>query len=258
MAEGGTPDILFNLNIKNLGIKDAYENFVTVKQIAPMAKYVEGKFNSSLSMTTKLDSKMMPVWDSFNGKGSLNIPNASVKGFKPFEVVGDKLNIKELQNPALNNVNTTFTITKGRFYVSPFSYTVLGNKVTLSGSNGLDKSIDYVMSVNVPASKLKNQGNKAISSLLGKNVNLITANSVEVNANIKGTVDSPTVTTSAGNIIKDTKKQVTQEVKKEVNKQIEQKKEEVKKEVQTKVDTVKKKVEEKVKDKLKDLFKKKF
>ncbi len=258
MAEGETPNILFNLNIKNLEIKDAYENFVTVSQIAPMAKYVEGKFNSSLSMTTKLDNQMMPIWDSFNGKGSLNIPNAAVKGFKPFEVVGDKLNIKELQNPSLNNINTTFTITKGRFYISPFSYTVLGNKVTLSGSNGLDKSIDYVMSVNVPATKLKNEGNKAISSILKKDVKLITANSVEVKANIKGTVDSPTVTTSAGNIVEDTKKQVTEEVKKEVNKQIEQKKEEVKKEVESKVDTVKKKVEEKVKDKLKDLFKKKF
>ncbi len=126
MAEGETPDISFNLNIKNIGIKDAYENFVSVKQIAPMAKYIEGKFSSNLSMTTKLNNEMMPVWDTFNGKGSLNIPNAEIKGFKPFEVVGSKLNIKELQNPSLNNVNTTFTITKGRFYISPMSYTVLG------------------------------------------------------------------------------------------------------------------------------------
>ncbi len=114
------------------------------------------------------------------------------------------------------------------------------------------------MSVNVPASKLKSEGNKAISSLLKKDVNLITASSVEVKAYIKGNIDSPDVSTSAGDIVQDAAKQVTDEIKKEVNTQIEKKKEEVKKEIQTQVDTVKKKVEEKVKDKLKDIFKKKF
>jgi len=253
--EGEKPDILFNLTLSNFGFKEAYENFVSVQQFAPMAKYIDGKFNSKLSMTSGLDENMKPVWDSFNSKGSFTIQNAAIKGFKPLEVVGDMLNLQALKNPSLNTVATSFTITNGRLYISPFDFKVLDYKVNVSGSNGMDQTLDYVMGVDIPASNLKQQGNKAISNLIGRDLTLIKANIIQVKANIKGTIDNPSVSTSAGDIVEETTQQVTKQVEQEVQKQIEQKKEEVKQEVQKQADTLKSKLKEEGEKKLKDLFK---
>ncbi len=255
--EGENPDIAFNLNISNLGFKEAFKSFVSVQRFAPMAQYIEGKFNSNLSLTSSLDVDMQPVWNSFNSKGSFSIKNAAIKDFKPLQAVGSALNLDVLKNPALNNVSTTFKITNGRLYVDPFSFKVLNYDVVVSGSNGIDQTIDYSLGVKIPASNLKQQGNRAISSILKKDVQLITANSVEVKANIKGSIENPSVSTSAGDIIQETEKQVTEEVKKEVNKQIEEKKQEAERVVQKQVDTAKTKLQKEVTKKLKDLFKKK-
>ncbi|MGE5811259.1 MAG: AsmA-like C-terminal region-containing protein, partial [Ignavibacteria bacterium] len=255
--EGENPDIAFNLKISNLGFKDAFKSFVSVQRFAPMAQYIDGKFNSNLSLTSSLDADMQPVWNSFNSKGSFSIKNAAIKDFKPLQAVGNALNLDVLKNPSLSNVSTTFKITNGRLYVDPFSFKVLNYDVVVSGSNGIDQTIDYSLGVKIPASNLKQQGNKAISSILKKDVQLITANSVVVKANVKGSIENPSVSTSAGDIIQETEKQVTEEVKKEVNKQIEEKKQEAEKEVQKQVDTAKTKLQKEVTKKLKDLFKKK-
>jgi hypothetical protein len=255
--EGTDPDIMFNLTLNNFGFKEAYENFVSVQRFAPMAQYIEGKFNSKLSLTSTLDGSMKPVWDSFNSTGSLTIQNAAIKGFKPLQVVGDKLNLEALSNPSLNTVSTNFSIKDGRLYVDPFNFKVLNYNVNVAGSNGIDQSLDYVMGVEIPAANLQKQGNKAISGLLGRDVDLIKASTVTVKANIGGTIDNPSVSTSAGDIVEDTKQQVTETVKEEVQQQIEQKKEEVKQEVQKQVDTVKSKLKQEGEKKLKDLLRRK-
>ncbi len=259
--EGAAPDIMFNLDINNFGFKEAYQNFVSVQQFAPMAKYIEGRFTSKMRLTSRLDESMMPVFESFNSRGSFNFQNASIKGFKPLQVVGEKLSLDALKNPAINNAGTNFIINNGRLYISPFSFQVLNYQVDISGSNGLDQTLDYVMGVNIPASNLKGQGNKAISNLLGKDVQLITANSVNVKANIGGTIDNPTVSTSAGNVVGETTQQITKQVEEEVKQQFEQKKEEVQqeiqKEIQKQTDTLTNKVKKEAEEKLKNLFRKK-
>jgi hypothetical protein len=255
--EGTTPDIMFNLNINNLGFKEAYGSFVTVQRFAPMAKYIDGNFTSKLTLTSSLDENMQPVWESFNSSGSFTILNAAIKGFKPLETVGEKLNLDALKNPSLDKVATSFTIKDGRFIVSPFDFKVLNYNVTAAGSNGIDQSIDYVLGVEVPVSSLQQQGNKAISGILGRDVQAIKANTVEVKANIRGTIDNPTVSTSAGNIAGEAVQQVQEQVKQEVQQQIEEKKEEVKQEVQKQADTLQQKVKTEAEKKLKDLFKKK-
>jgi uncharacterized protein involved in outer membrane biogenesis len=254
---GINPSVVFNLNIRDFEIKNTYESFVTVQRFAPMAKYMGGKFSSILSMNTTLDESMQPVWDSFNSSGSLNIRNAAISGFKPLEMVGDKLNIESLKDPRLDNVTTSFTIKNGRFYISPFTFNVLNQEVSFAGSNGIDQSIDYLLAVKIPVSNLKQQANTAISNVLKKDINLITANNVEVKANITGSIESPQVSVSAGDIAQDVQQQITDQIKEEVQSQIDEKKEELKKEAEQQIDTLKNKLKKEAEDKLKDLFKRK-
>jgi hypothetical protein len=255
--EGTNPDIMFNLTLSNFGFRETYESFVTVRQFAPMARYIDGRFNSKLTLTSTLDEGMQPVWNTFTSNGSFAIQNAAIKDFKPLQAVGDQLNLDALRNPTLNNVSTSFSITNGRLHISPFNFRVMNYNVNVAGSNGLDQSIDYVMGVEIPAANLKQQGNKAISNLLGRDLELITASSVQVKANIRGTIDNPSVSTSAGDIVGETTQQVTKQVEEEVKQQIEQKKEEVTQEAQRQVDTLTNKMKQEGEKKLKDLLRRK-
>ncbi len=255
-TKGDKPDISFNMNINKFNVQNTYKSFVTVKQFVPMAQYVQGIFSSKLNLTSTLTDGMLPNWDSFNSKGSLDISHAEVKGFKPFQLIGDKLHLSELSNPTLNNVATTYKIENGRFYLSPVNYKVSNYDVTLSGSNGIDKSLDYKMGINIPAGKLKSNVNQAVSSLLKKNVNVMSSNNIKVDVLIKGQIDSPSLSFSGGETTKGVTKQVQETVKEEVKQKVEEKKQEVQKQVEQKVDTVKKQLEKKAEKKLKDLFKK--
>ena len=255
-TKGPAPDISFNMNISKFNIQDTYKSFVTVKQFVPMAKYVQGTFGAKLNLTSTLTDGMLPNWDSFNSNGNLSIPSAEVKGFKPFQLIGDKLNISQLSNPNLNNVNTSYKITNGRFYLSPVNYKVSNYDVTLAGSNGMDQSLDYNMGINIPAGNLKSSVNKAVSGLLKKDVNVMSSNNVKVDVLIKGKIDSPSLSFSGGETAKEATKNVEETVKQEVKQKVEEKKQEVQKQVEQKVDTVRKQLQKKAEEKIKNLFKK--
>lgn len=256
--EKANSSISFNLNISNFDIGKTYESFVTVKQFAPMAEYLKGNFDAKLSMNTPLDKEMMPLWNSFNSQGVLNLANAQVSNFKPFQIVGNTLKIDELKNPMLTNVRPSFKITNGRFYVSPFSYKVYNYDVTLGGSSGIDRSLDYTMDIQIPAGNLQTQANQAINQLLKRNVNLVSTDKVNVKAFIKGKVNDPVVTTSVSDIVSQTTQTVADQAKQQVNQELQKQKEQVQKQVQQKADTLKDKLKKQAEDKLKDIFKKKF
>ena len=255
-TKGETPDISFSMDINKFDIQNTYKSFVTVKQFVPMAQYIQGTFGAKLNLTSSLNDEMFPNWNTFNSTGSLNIPHAEVKGFKPLQMAGDKLKIAGLANPSLNNVNTSFKINNGRFYLSQVNYKVAGNDVSLAGSNGIDKSLDYVMGVNIPAGSLKNTVNQTLSTLLKKDVNAISSNNVKVDVLIKGRIDSPSLSVSGGEAAKQATKQVEETVKQEVQQKVEEKKQEITKQAEQKVDTVKKQLQKEAEKKIKDIFKK--
>ena len=259
VADNGNPRISFNLDVNNFKIKETYEKFVTVQKFAPMAKYIGGNFGAYLSLSTPLNEQMEPIWNEFNSSGTLKLNRAEIKDFKPFDVLGDRLKINELKNPVITNVNPSYKIQNGEFTLSPFSYEVGNYTATLSGSNRIDGTLNYKMGIDIPAANLKNNANQAISNLLNTDVDLVKENTVKVAALIGGTINDPNVSVKAGDIVSDTKEQITETIKSEAKEKIEETKAEVKDTVESvveeKVDTVKKEVEKKVKDKLKDLFK---
>ncbi|MGE5457867.1 MAG: AsmA-like C-terminal region-containing protein [Methanococcaceae archaeon] len=253
--KGNTPNINFNMAINNFNISKTYESFVSVKQFVPMAQYIKGSFGAKLNMSSRLTNSMQPVWNSFNSGGNLNLQRAEVSNFKAFEMVGNALKIDEIKHPVIANVNPAFQIKNGRFTISPFSYKVAGYDVTLAGSNGIDKTLDYVMGVKIPAGNLKSSANNALSQILKKDVSLVKSDNIEVNALIKGNINSPVVTTTAKDIAGTAAKEVTTQIKEEANKQIEQKKQEIKSAAQQKADSLKKKLQKDAENKLRNIFK---
>ncbi|MBK7106322.1 MAG: AsmA family protein [Ignavibacteriae bacterium] len=255
------PEVKFAMNISNFDINKTYNSFVTVKQFAPIAKYIQGNFSSNLTFTTNLNNELIPDWNTFNSNGKLNLASIEIKNFKPFTTLGNILKLSELSNPNIKNVNPSFKIENGKFYISPVSYKVGNYDITFSGSNSIDQSIDYVMEIDVPASNLRSSANSAISGLLKKDLDLVKSDKIKVKAFIGGTIDSPNIKTSASDIAKNIVSDAVEEIKEKVFEEVKEKvdslkikaEQKLKEEAKKKEDELKKKLEEEAKKKLKKL-----
>ncbi len=77
-ADYDTRDILkplmkADMNIENLGVKDAFNTFNTIQMLAPTAKGVSGKVGVRLSYSSLLGSDFMPVISTISGGGKLQV-----------------------------------------------------------------------------------------------------------------------------------------------------------------------------------------
>lgn len=219
------PKTSFKLNINSMDIGKAYESFVAIQTLAPIAKYVKGGFSSSLDLTSELDETMTPDWNSFFSVGGLSISEASVEGFKPFEAIGDQLKIDELKNPRLKNIISNFKIENGKFYLSPVNFNINNSEFSFYGSSGIDKSIDYKLETKIPAKQLKQESSKALGKLFNREVDIIKSDKITVVSHIKGTFDNPAVHSVESDLVKEASETVKDEVKKEAEKKIEETKE---------------------------------
>jgi hypothetical protein len=233
------PHLSMNLGIKNLSIAETYINFVTAQKFAPIAKNTTGTMDAVLFLDTKLDKEMNPVFSSLNSNGKLDILRAIVSNFLPLKELANQLKMDKLNTIIVKNIHPSFLITNGRFSLKEplkFDYEQIKGQVT--GSNGFDKSLDYVMAMDIPSGLLQQQASSAISTLMGKNVTALPKN-ITVNALISGTIDHPTVKLS----FKDVVNNVVDNLKNQAKAEFDAKKKELEDKAKDEVDKQKKQLE---------------
>lgn len=217
------PKINFNLKVSELSFAQAFEKFVTVQRFAPMAEYIEGDFSGNIELSSTLDNKLMPEWNSFAGVGKLDVQKATIKGFEPLNKVADAIKFSPLRNPALNNIKPAFKIENGRFLVEPFEMQVEDAAITVQGSNGIDRTLDYQLAVNLPASRLKNESASFLNQLFKSQTTLDQVETVKIDVNVGGTITDPKVSTSLKDVVKTAVKDQIQEKKEELKEEVKDK-----------------------------------
>lgn len=187
------PSFKMDMNMKDVAAKDAYATFNSVKKMAPIANYVEGKINMAIIMDGLLDKEMMPVYPSLNGKGSLS--SGSVKILSN-PVLGSVANITKMKNMdpmEIKDLKINFTIVNGALIVAPFNIAAGETKLAVTkGENHLDGSVDYDMQLNTPSGALGAEANKVITGLVGSSVVSMPKNII-IDLNIKGPYDKTKV-----------------------------------------------------------------
>ena len=278
-----TVDMIFG--IKNLDIQKAFVTFNTIKKIAPIAEKMKGLFSTNIfKFTTNLDSKMMPVYESLYAAGDLQINDATVTNIEAFNKVADAFKREEWKKVDFKNVLVKYEVKGGRVYTKPFNVKVGGQNLALSGSTGLDQTINYTGTVALPRKDL-GAANSAVNGVLAQlnqkgGTNIKMNEIINIGLVMGGTFTKPTVSTNLADIAKNEasslKNQLTDEVnrkKKELEDQakaeIEKQKKEleakgraeadrIKKEAEAKAkaeaDKAKNKLEEEAKKKLKGMF----
>lgn len=216
------PKVAFNFKVENFDVQKTFETFNTVQQLAPMAKYAKGLFTATLeNFNVSLNEKMEPDLNSVDAYGVIKTNNIVVSGFEPANKLADALKNDNLRTLNIQNLNLSYKIKNGRMSFEPFTTKINQINTTISGSTGLDQSIDYKWTMEIPKSMLGSAGNNAMSGLLsqlnqkaGTNVQL--PEKINVDVLFGGTITKPTIKTSikdfAQNIKEDIKEQVTQAI----------------------------------------------
>ena len=99
-----------------------------------------------------MDENMSLIMNSVDGSGSLSTKDLSLSGVKIIDQVATIVKKPELKNIQAKDLKIDFTITDGRVTTKPFDVKLGDYVMNLSGSTGLDQTIDYRGKITLPAS----------------------------------------------------------------------------------------------------------
>jgi hypothetical protein len=191
------PTFAFDVDVDSVDIPSAFASLATVQRLVPLAKYARGKFSSKLALEGPLAKNMLPVFDVLTGKGQFTTAGVAIQDFPPLEKLADAIHVEQLRDPMMRAIKAAFTIEKGRLFVKPFDVNVGNLAMTVSGSNGLDQSLDYDLALAVPTSLLGASASQAIDKLAANagraGIDLGSAQAVSIGVKVTGTVTDPNV-----------------------------------------------------------------
>lgn len=149
---GSEPLFNASFRLNEIVFKQAYEDLNVVRKLAPIFSGLTGTFSGSMSINTKLDATMSPVLSEMTGEGSLNTRDLSLNNVKFIQDVADILKKPSLKDTKVKDLNIGFVIKDGRVETNPFDIKLGDYKMRLSGTTGLDQTIDYRGEITIPTS----------------------------------------------------------------------------------------------------------
>lgn len=194
-----TPKLDFAYDLKNLNIQELTKNFMTIEQMAPIAKYAQGLISSNFSMSTNLNADFTPDYNSLTANGDLFTQAVKVSGFKALEKLEESLNINNLDNREFKDIKAFFEVKDGKLSVKPFKLN-LGQGITanINGTTSLEQDIDYTMEMLIPKALIPKSAIEAAEKAIAQ------ANKIP-GFKMEGLPDQIPVTALIGNKVTDPK-----------------------------------------------------
>ena len=149
---GAQPRLDAGFALNNIAFADAYRDLDMVQQLAPIFAGLTGNFSGNMKVNTLLDDDMSPVLQSLNASGSLSTKDLSLGDVKFINMVAEIVKKPALKDTRVKDLAIDFTIKDGRVNTKPFALKMGDYVMNLSGSTGLDQSIDYRGTITLPAS----------------------------------------------------------------------------------------------------------
>lgn len=221
------PEFDFDLKLAEIDIPSSFESFALIRQYLPLAKKTEGKFSANLNLNSILNNNMMPVYESMNGQGNLNTTKLSVKELNTLTQIANALQFDKLKSLDLEKIMLAFQFINGKLVTKPFNLKYKNINAQLEGWTGFDRSIGYLMTMNIPRKELGLEANKLMDELtkeaekLGLEYKL--PETIKVGISIDGTLDKPSIKTdlkqSGSDLVKQAKENLEKEIRKELQEQ---------------------------------------
>lgn len=156
-SDPANPLAKLSYNIDQMAFQQTFNAISAFAKLAPIAKYIEGNFNSNLSLETRLTSDLSPVMSSIEAQGLLHTLRGEVKDFPPLEAVSNFLQLQALKKINLQETKNRFQIVNGTVFVEPFNIKAGDITMNISGQHSLDQTMDYKIQMELPFDMIKDK-----------------------------------------------------------------------------------------------------
>lgn len=184
-----TPVFNLSLNANGFDIAQSFKDLELFQNLAPIAKLLQGKLNTSLSFSGALDKEFSPIMNSISGDAIAELLATRI-GSNQSELMNKleaSLDFLDFDKLDLKDVKTKLEFADGKVAVKPFNFKYKDIEVEVSGAHGFDKTLNYNAVFNVPAKYLGSEVNRLIGKINDAEVNTLT---IPVTANISGVFTS--------------------------------------------------------------------
>ena len=195
------PKFDLKTTLEALNFNKAFNTFNTFEQLAPIGKFIDGKFNTTLSMNGILGKDMIPDLSTLNLDGFFHTLEGVIDGFKPLQELSSKLNIEDkVQKLKIRDSKNWITVKDGFVTVKEFEQKIDDMSFLIAGRHGLTQEMEYVIKAKVPRKLLEKTGiTKAANSAWdaiakaanAKGINLANGEYVRLKIDLTGTIFEP-------------------------------------------------------------------
>lgn len=231
-----------SVQVDGLDIPTAYEKFISVERLVPMARYCMGTANLNMRYSSFMDNTFTPLYGSIDAQGRVFTEGLKINNLQGFVNIKDLVRNKKMQEMAPDEVEIEFTILNGRVQVAPFDIDFDDSKITVSGSHGIDHSLDYLVDMNIAKKDLGAGAMSMVNSmtLMARAAGMKVADSeyVKVKASITGTVTKPVVKTDLSGNLGSTGTSVREQIENKVKGEIEAAEKELRQEASQRADQI--------------------
>jgi AsmA-like C-terminal region len=176
------PKFKMALDLKNIDFQQSFTTLNTFQKLAPIGKFLTGKFNTTMTMDGALGKDLMPDFNTLNLAGFIQTIKGFFSGLKPFEEIGNKLNISELKNLDLSDTKNWIEVKNGFVTVREFDKKIKDMTFTIAGSHSLTNDMNYTIKTKIPRKKLESN---AIGAAAGTGFNVLVSEAAKYGVNIK-------------------------------------------------------------------------
>lgn len=198
------PAFSIKYDMRDMSFSKVFNALNTYKMLSPLAGFLEGNFNTALIMDGKLNKDLTPQLQSLNAQGFLETLNGIITGFKPFQELGNMLNVDYLKdNIRITNTKNWFEIQNGIIELKEFDYKLRDIDMKISGMHALTQDMHYKIKARIPRKLLEknpvganvSRGYDIIRKEAAKfGVNIQKSEFVNVLINITGSTTDPKIT----------------------------------------------------------------
>lgn len=233
-TRGEFTEVDMTMELKGIDIPSAYSDFVSVERLAPMAKYCKGRANMNLEFRSLLDAAFAPLYESIDAEGSMFTRGLQIYDLNTFVKLSEMLKNEKFKEIAPDEVDINFKVQDGRVMIAPFDMAFESSEITMSGSHGIDMTLDYLLDMNIAKTDLGKGAKDLMSGMAllasGAGIKIPQSDYVKVKAIITGTFDKPKVATDLSANLKSSGETVVETVEQKVIEEVEKVEEQVREE----------------------------
>ena len=198
---GEKPDFDLKYDMVNVQFSQIADKFSYIKVLAPIIKFLDGRFSASLVTDGVLNDNFMPDLTRLNLAGLVETTECLLRSFGPAEELAQKLKMDFLRSPRIRDTRNWLEIKNGIVEVKEFDFAVEDVDMQISGTQALNQNLNYLIKMKIPrkyldANELTKGLNEQFSWLTAEagklGFKLNTGDLININVMMTGTFTKPT------------------------------------------------------------------